>query len=242
MSEQIHRVAVWPPLLRVLHLMMAATTIILTVTGALLGSGMILNDQLYQHLLQVWHLPAGNVLLLVLLVRLFLLVTRSDVTGWRALLPERFDSVIATATFYLSLARMNLPGYYAHNPLWQPIYLVWILLLAVQGWSGLLLQSAWLRSVVRTDSAAMLEQHAALTGLLGFLLVAHVVTALLHDWKSGNSDNSAMISGYKTFTVENTSQSKPLDQSINQQVGVSLDSLLGSKKSAGKNSTDKPDS
>ena len=202
MAEKIQRVLVWPPILRILHLMMAATVLILVVTGLLLNSGMILNEQLYQHLLQVWHLPAGNVLVFVLFVRVVLLLVRRDVAGWRALIPDNFKAVIGTATFYLSMGRMNLPAYFAHNPLWQPVYLLWILLLLVQAFSGLLLESAWMRSVFRTDASSMLALHEWLLGPLIVMTVAHVITALLHDWKSQTGELSAINNGYKFFTVE----------------------------------------
>ena len=226
MTEQIQRVLVWPPILRILHLMMAATVLILLITGMLINSGMILNEQLYQHLLQVWHLPAGHVLILVLLARMVLLLTRKDVAGWRALIPDNLDGVISTATFYLSLARMKLPGYFAHNPLWKLLYLLWLILLLIQSFSGLLLESSWWRSVLRTDSATVLELHQLLLEPLTVFIIAHVITALLHDWKSPTGEISAINNGYKFFSIEKNQS--PV--SIDQPVTVSLDSLKTGKK------------
>lgn len=222
MSEHIQRVLVWPAVLRLLHLMMAASVMILLLTGMLINSGMILNQQLYLHLLQVWHVPAGNVLVFILLARFFLLFSRKDVAGWRALIPENLGGVISTATFYLSLGRMSLPGYYAHNPLWKIIYLLWFVLLAVEAFSGLLLESAWLRSVFRTDTSSMLFQHELLLGPLAVIVIAHVVTALLHDWKSSNGEISAINNGYKFFSTDNSKQGMPSDVPVE----VSIDSLL----------------
>lgn len=228
-NEQVRAVSVWPGSLRLLHLLMASSVIILILTGVLMHSGMILNEQLYQHLLTVWHLPAGHVLAGVLLVRVLLLLFKKDVTGWQALLPASLNEVVQVAVFYLSLGRMNLPGYYAHNPLWKPVYLVWFLLLGVQVFNGLLLEFAWLRSVLHTDSASALSAHQSLLTVLLVLTVLHLITALLHDWKSPNAGISAMINGVRYFTVEhsNTANSGGLEKI--QTSAVSLNDLLNTK-------------
>jgi Ni/Fe-hydrogenase 1 B-type cytochrome subunit len=221
MNETIHRVLVWPAAVRLLHILMASSVLILCVTGALLYSGLVLNDILYWHLLDVWHLPAGHVLAGSLVARLVMLVLRSDVAGWRALVPESLEGVVGTAIFYLSMARMNLPGYYAHNPLWKPVYLVMFILLLLQVSSGLMLEFSFVRSVFRTDSYEALQQHQALFLPLLVIVVLHIITSILHDWKSGTSDISAMVNGHKHFTVEGEQK---VDIGKNT-VSVSLDSL-----------------
>jgi Ni/Fe-hydrogenase 1 B-type cytochrome subunit len=227
MSEEIRSVAVWPAIIRLLHLLMAATVSILLITGTLMHSGLILNEALYLHLLTVWHLPSGHVLLGVVVIRLFLLAVRKDVAGWRALIPGNIEEVIKVAVFYLSMARMQLPGYFAHNPLWKILYLAGYLLLAVQVFTGLLLESAWLRSVFRTDSSSALLQHQSLLEVLLVYVVLHIITALLHDWKSPAAEISSMINGNKHFSIE-TDKNK-ID--IDNQITVSLDSLTGKKSS-----------
>lgn len=202
MKEEIHSVEVWPPIIRLLHLLMAASVIILLLTGLLMSSGMILNDVLYQHLLTVWHLPSGHVLLGVIVVRLVLLMVRRDVLGWRALMPDNISDILKVAVFYLSFARMQLPAYFAHNPLWKLLYLALYVLLVTQAFTGLLLESGWLRSVLRTDSATALMQHQALLEIILVLVVMHILTALLHDWKSPSAEISSMINGRKFFHVE----------------------------------------
>jgi len=227
MNEEIHKVEVWPPIIRLLHLLMAATVIILLLTGLLMNSGMILNDVLYQHLLTVWHLPSGHVLLAVIVVRLILLMVRRDVLGWRALMPENIGDIIKVAMFYLSFARMQLPAYFAHNPLWKVLYLAIYILLVIQAVTGLLLESAWLRSVLRTDSSTALMQHQALLDIILVLVVMHIVSSLLHDWKSPTAEISSMINGRKFFHTEKNNNKITADK----PVSVSLDSLTGKKKS-----------
>lgn len=225
MYETIHRVAVWPASIRLLHLLMAASVLILCLTGSLLYSGLILSDMLYWHLLDVWHVPAGHVLLMTLVVRLTLLAVRRDVAGWKALIPESLEGVVATAVFYISLARMNLPGYFAHNPLWKILYLLMFALLLTQSFTGLMLQSSWLQSVFRTDSFNTLHNHQLLFTPILVIVVAHVITAILHDWKSPSAEISAMINGSKFFTVESE---KKIDTE-KTSVSISLDSLTGKK-------------
>lgn len=226
MKKEIHRVEVWPPIIRLLHLLMSVTVLILLLTGLLMSSGMILNEVLYQHLLTVWHLPSGHILLVVIVVRLVLLVVRRDVLGWRALLPEKIEDIIKVAVFYLSLGRMQLPAYFAHNPFWKILYLALYLLLAIQILSGLLLESSWLRSVMRTDSSTALMQHQALLEIIFVLVVMHILTALLHDWKSPTAEISSIINGRKFFHTEKNDNKIQTDQSVL----VSLDSLTGKKK------------
>jgi Ni/Fe-hydrogenase 1 B-type cytochrome subunit len=227
LGEEIRLVAVWPPIIRLLHLLLAATMIILLLTGVLMHSGMILNPELYEHLLTVWHLPSGHVLLGVVMVRMILLVVRNDVAGWRALLPGNIEEVISVSIFYLSLARMQLPAYFAHNPLWKLLYLAGYILLSVQIITGLLLESSWLRSVFRTDSSTVLLQHHALLEVLLVYVTLHIITALLHDWKSSASEISSMINGNKYFRIETGSKKINIDNKI----VVSLDSLTGKKSS-----------
>ena len=221
MNEEIQMAEVWPPIIRLLHLLMAAPVTILIVTGLLMHSGMILNDVLHQHLLNIWHLPSGHVLMGVVLVRLVLLVIRRDVAGWRALMPDKIDDIFKVAMFYLSLARMQLPAYFAHNPLWKILYLAMYLLLAVQVFTGFLLESAWLRSVFRTDSSTALMQHQSLLEVLLVMVVLHIITALLHDWKSPTGSISSMVNGNKFFHIEKNDNKIHTDQTVS----VSLDSL-----------------
>jgi Ni/Fe-hydrogenase 1 B-type cytochrome subunit len=224
MSEEIQRVAVWPPLLRLLHIVMAGTMLILLITGILLHSGMILNYQLFEHLLHVWHIPAGHVLAIALAIRIVMLFVTRGVSSWKALIPENMQSVVGVAVFYLSLARNNLPGYFAHNPLWKVFYLLGFIMITIQVLTGLLLEFSWLRSVFKTDSATALVQHQMLLEVLLVFVVAHIITAILHDWKTNTGEISAMINGYKFFTVEKQSK-----QTV-QTSAVSLDSLIKSKK------------
>lgn len=228
MAEHIQAVDVWPGLLRLLHGMLAVCVLILLVTGSLMQSDMILSEQLYQHLLTVWHLPAGHVLSVILLVRIVLLVSRRDIYGWKALIPDRLEGVIQTAIFYVSLARMQLPNYFAHNPLWKALYLLFYILLAIQVFTGLMLESSWLRSVFRTDSLSVSDFHEGVFGLLLVWTLFHVITALLHDWKSPCGETSAMINGRKFFTVESGDGAN-----VKPAVTVSLDSLAGNRHKSG---------
>jgi len=102
--------------------------------------------------------------------------------------------------FYLSLGRNPMPSYYAHNPFWGPIYLLMFLVLLAQAASGLL---------VKYQPDGILEWMPQLKHLhdLGYGIIAtfvplHIVAVFLHDWKGEGAEISAMISGYKLFSVQ----------------------------------------
>jgi Ni/Fe-hydrogenase 1 B-type cytochrome subunit len=106
------------------------------------------------------------------------------------------------ARFYSALSSRPLPGYYAHNPLWAPLYLVAFVLLAVSATTGLMLEFPFLQSVAHADEPAVLRLHGRLMEWILVWSVFHVAAAVLHDWKGQGSDTSALISGYRLFPVE----------------------------------------
>jgi len=226
MSDKLIRVNVWPAILRLLHLLMASSMLILLLTGGFLQSGMILNELLYLDLLEIWHLPAGHVFAAALIVRLVLLFFGKGVLHIRALLDWKLQDVVAVAVFYASFARMQLQGYFAHNPLWKSIYLLFFGMSILQVFSGFLLESNWLRSVLRTDSYTVLYYHQLLFQPLTVIVLAHVLTAILHDWKSDRAEISAMINGHKFISIEpNIGQQEKVES-----VSVSLASLTSKDK------------
>ena len=66
--------------------------------------------------------------------------------------------------FYLSFGRRRVPPYFAHDPLWRPVYPAWFLLIAVQVLSGMVLLhvlSVLLREArgKAYDISAMIQGH-----------------------------------------------------------------------------------
>ncbi len=167
-----------------------------------------------------WHLMVGQVLLLVMAWRLLLFVLAGS-GHWRFFIPTREQRHIVrdTLRFYATLGKTPLPDWYAFNPLWQPIYLLMILLGAVILVSGFLYSA--LPFIGDLSPAAI---HAAASGLLLWLVIAHVGFTAWHDAKGRGAQISGMLNGHKYFHINSPDGSpKPAENS------VSLDSLIGKR-------------
>jgi Ni/Fe-hydrogenase 1 B-type cytochrome subunit len=204
MATEVRRVRVWPGVVRLTHWAMAASLLVLIPTGWLLTTGLVAGDELYELLRNQLHEPAGHVLAVALAVRLvYLVIGGSSVTGWRALVPTgpQLAALREALRFYSSLGRGQLPAYYAHNPFWAPLYLVFFVLATVATVTGLALEFPFLLRVAQADEPAVLALHARLLGWIGVWCAFHVGAAILHDWRGQGSDTSALISGFRIFPV-----------------------------------------
>lgn len=185
----LKRVPVWSGRLRLAHWVLAAGVTGAWVTGALLDH----SADLYQAALDL-HYLFGYAMLLALLLRLGLLVAGRGPERLAALLPtgERRAAAWAVARFYLRLGRGRLPRWYAHNPLWGPLYLAMLVLMALLAVTGL----------VPDAPLAGAGLHETAARILAVLAIAHVVAVVLQDLRGDGADVSAMIGGYRLFTVE----------------------------------------
>jgi Ni/Fe-hydrogenase 1 B-type cytochrome subunit len=149
-----------------------------------------------------WHVIVGQLVALALLLRIALLFVPGS-SHWRALLPKRghWRAMLQTLKFYLSLTRAPLPAWYAHNPLWAPVYLLVLLLLVACVVSGMLHDASFRLSALQPDTL-----HAALGEALAFFSLLHVIAAALHDWKGDGALVSAMFSGKRYFHVNRQQQ------------------------------------
>jgi Ni/Fe-hydrogenase 1 B-type cytochrome subunit len=208
----IKRVKVWSGLLRVSHWLMAFAVLILLGTGWLLGSV----PQAYEALLD-YHYLAGYALIAGLLLRAWLLFFGRATDRLADLVPRRrqFSAMLDMLRFYLSFGRWPLPAWYAHNPLWQPVYLLLLMLLAVQVLTGVFAYAPYLLA-----GRAPVEWHASGAVILGAITALHLLAVFLHDLKGTGSDNSAMINGHRIFIVNPLQQ--PVDPGVQQ---VSLDQI-----------------
>lgn len=203
MSTSVSRVRVWPGLLRLIHWVMALAVLILLLSGAVMKSGLVLSEALYQLLRDQLHLPAGHLLGVALVIRGYLLARDRGVSGLNALLPKAssLPGIKAGLRFYASFARAPLPRYYAHHPVWAPVYLLWFGLLLLEVGTGLLLEFSALRGPLGLSSQRLLEWHLAPFTLMTALVILHLVSVVLHDLKGAGSDVSGMINGYRTFAT-----------------------------------------
>lgn len=210
MSTEVRRVLVWPGVVRVTHWVIAASTLVLIATGWLLQTGLVASAELHERLVQGLHQPAGHAFALALAVRLaYLFAASREVARWRALIPDAAarDGMRETLRFYSSLGSGHLPRYYAHNPLWGPLYLAFFGLATAQVVAGLTLEHGFLRGLLHAEEPAVLVLHGRLAQWILVWCAFHAAAAVLHDWRGRGSDTSALISGYRIFVPDQPSTS-----------------------------------
>jgi Ni/Fe-hydrogenase 1 B-type cytochrome subunit len=213
MSEQIRRVLVWSGWLRLVHGALSLSTLVLLATGWLIaGSPRLAAEASFVHYL------AASVLLAALVLRFFLGVAGKGAERFEHLLPRRSElaAIRASLLFYLSLGRAPLPNWFAHNPLWKPLYLVLYLLLAMSALSGWIMPEIQLVGRLYVPGV-----HAWLADPIAGLVIAHLLCVVLQDFRGRSADISAMLSGYRFFVFERGGA----DRSGVKQVSVSLDDL-----------------
>ncbi|MFQ5643552.1 MAG: cytochrome b/b6 domain-containing protein [Thiogranum sp.] len=209
--NRIQRTLVWSGWVRLAHGLIALSVIALMASGWLvkLAPGVAESASEYHDL-------AGIGLTLGLLLRIVLLFAAKGSAHWKALLPGRADlhGMAMTLRFYATMGKSPLPKWYAHNPLWAPLYLFILLILVLQTLTGLLME-AW--PLIGGFYLPLVHDFWAPV-ILGFSCL-HVVTVVLHDAKGGAADVSAMINGHRIFIVEDVDlppvpgvQSVPLDR------------------------------
>lgn len=200
----IQRVRVWSTPLRLLHWLLALCV------PALLASGWLAGAQLAEP--GPWrdlHLTAGYLTGIGLALRVALLfVGRLPTDRWPDLLPVRgsqWRGMRAVAGFYVRLGRAPLPGYFGHNPLWGPLYVLLFAALAVALASGLALAGH-----DRATLAALAaepwwlgwtrpEWHAGSARFVAVVSAAHVLAVFAHDARGTTAEISAMVGGSKYF-------------------------------------------
>ena len=117
----IQRVLVWSGWMRLAHWLIALSVLTLLATGWLVKlAPSVANSASEAHKLASIGLTLG------LILRIWLLIAGPATARWNALLPVRadIDKISAMLRFYLTMGRSPLPKWYAHNPLWAPLYLL----------------------------------------------------------------------------------------------------------------------
>jgi len=201
MNEQIRRVAVWSGWLRFIHGALAAATLVLIATGWLVANSPALAESAADV-----HFMAASVLISVLLLRLILGFTGKGADRFEHMLPQRSDvaGMRASLLFYLSLGKAPLPNWFAHNPLWKPIYLILFVLLFLSTVTG------WIMPEIQLIGRLYLPKvHAWLGSAIMVVTAAHIFSVILQDIKGRSADISGMLNGYRFFVFERGEATKP---------------------------------
>jgi len=209
--KKIQRALIWSGGLRLAHGLIALSVLVLAGTGWLIKLAPSVADAA-----SGLHRLSGFALTLGLVLRIYLLFADTGTAHWRELRPARTDlhKVGMMLRFYLSLGRTPLPRWYAHNPLWMPLYVLILLILALQAATGLMMETWPLLAGFYLP--AVHDFWAPV--ILGFSGL-HIIAVVLQDARGTTSDTSAMINGHRIFVIESTDtltrqdvQSVPLEQ------------------------------
>lgn len=194
---KITAVEVWPGWLRLTHLLLALGIGFQLFSAWALDQG-VMNQAFWIE----WHLMVGQALIFVFAARLAMLVQKGS-GNWRSLL---FDAnsrkgALEMLKSYVTFGANPLPNWFAHSPLWKPVYVLIFVLIAIALSTGM-----WINSDLLLLGHSLRDIHESSTTLLGILLLAHMVTALFHDWKGDGASISAMLSGKRYFHQEERKQ------------------------------------
>jgi Ni/Fe-hydrogenase 1 B-type cytochrome subunit len=164
-----------------------------------------------------YHYILAAVLVGGLALRVGLLLFDKGVGHWHKLLPEEKErqTYKSMFLFYLSLGKMPLPKWYAHNPTWKPVYILFFAVLLLQILTGL----------VRDNHPIVLGfylpgVHEFIASIILGFAVLHIAAVIIHDFKGTAADISAMINGHKIFVIQ-----KPENSESPTVHPISLDQL-----------------
>ncbi len=200
MREEIRRVAVWSGWLRLAHWSLAGSTLVLLTTGWLVAQSPA-NAAWAAEM----HYVGASILIFALGLRLILGMFGKGAERFESLLPRVSEgrAMWASLMFYLSLGRAPRPNWYAHNPLWKPLYLLLLLFLVALAISGWLMPETPMLGLLYLP-----HLHRWLADLVAILTIAHLFSVSLQDLKGGNADISAMLSGNRYFVVRREGSAK----------------------------------
>ncbi len=227
-GEPIRHIAVWPKVLRICHWSLASATLVLLLTGWLATWAPERAESVDEI-----HFVAAAVLLAALAVRIGLLTAGKGVASWRVLKPTRhlLSQGLQVLRSYVTLGKLPLPRWHAHNPLWALLYPLLFLALLLQVATGLLL----LNDITLLGALSLRSLHHWGWEFLLLFSTLHIAAVFFHDAQSSTAEISGMVNGYRCVTLA------PLDlggESDGTKV-VPLDALARElKKSGGKPDSD----
>lgn len=199
-TEDYKKVLIWKGWFRLSHWSLAVSTLVLLTTGWLISSSPYLHDPS-----QAWHNIAAGLFVFGLLLRITLFLTGTNQERLSALIPGKddFTAIKAMLLFYLTLGKSPLPGWYAQNPLWKSVYLLFYIVCLFLAISGLMLPGQ-----AHIAGFFLSDIHLFWSHSLFWFCLLHLGAITLHDARAKKYDISAMLHGYKLYLVDR-SGSKP---------------------------------
>lgn len=214
-AERLERVYVWELPVRLCHWLLAASLVVLAVTGLYIGNPFIVTRGETSHgfvmgTVKLIHNGAAIVFTLTVLTRLAWMVTGNRFARWDQFLPvssERRRGIPDMAGFYAFLKPTTKP-YVGHNPLAGLVYSLVFALCLLQIATGLALYSvsAHVESPMRAFAflvpwlgglqIARFVHHIVMWLLVGFA-AHHVWSAVTISFVERNGLIDSMFSGFK---------------------------------------------
>lgn len=216
----LRRVYVWQVPVRLTHWLIAASIIVLAVTGFYIGRPVITvpgpaGESFFMGWVKVVHGYVAYVFLTAVVVRLIWMFTGNKYARWDKFLPvhpSRRHGLWPTVKFYL-FAQRKPPGFVGHNPVAGMTYSLVFGLYFVAIITGLMLRSAsadvespvrWFASLAPLIGGLQVARwihHGVMWLLLGFA-VHHVYSAVLMSTVEANATMESIFSGYKFVPPE----------------------------------------
>ncbi|WP_456376608.1 cytochrome b/b6 domain-containing protein [Thiolapillus sp.] len=221
-QSEIRRQQVWSKTLRWCHWGMTLSVLVLLFSGWLIAwapeRAASVNDA---------HFVAAAILIAALIIRLWLAFFGRGSDLLKNLLPGRHQLQQGWKVLraYLSLGKIPLPKWYAHNPLWAPIYLFLFVVVLAQIASGLLL----LNQVTLIGSLSLRQMHVFGFQAITLFTLLHILASFFHDAKGSGSDISAMINGHRIFVIDPPPGKQP---GASPTIAIPLNSLQRSRSQA----------
>ncbi len=192
-TATLQRREIWSQWLRLSHWTLALSTLALIATGWLVHHTPSVAQSAAD-----WHYIAGSLFTLGLALRIWVLFSDKLMGRWQFLFADlEPKKILQMLQFYLSFGKLPLPRWYAHNPLWRPVYLVLFVLMVLVALTGHLQGAYPLVFGIYLPSL-----HAGIATLIALFVLGHVIAVFLHDLKGGSDDVSAMIHGQRLFEVK----------------------------------------
>jgi Ni/Fe-hydrogenase 1 B-type cytochrome subunit len=212
-KSTVERVKVWPVPVRLIHWLLVADIVVLSVTGLYIGTPALATGSgpaLVMSWARAIHIGSGFVLIALVLGRVIYMFTGPRYARWDQFLPVRRaqrSQLWPSLRFYLFLTR-EPPVVVGHNPLAGATYTVVFAMLAVEALTGLALYAqqapggwawtltGWLYTLLPAGLVRLV--HHLITWLIWGFVVHHVYSATLMDHVEKAGVISSMISGWKS--------------------------------------------
>ena len=211
-DEAVVPVPVWQTSIRLLHWLLVATIVVLTVTGFYIGTPVLAPQpgSTTMQLARAVHLFTGFLFTAVLVARVGLLFTGNRWARWRQFLPvdpERRRLLVPSLRYYLFIDR-EPPPVIGHNPLAGLTYLVLFAMFGAQALTGIALEAVeerggwawtltgWVFQVASVPTVRFFH-HLVMWLTIGFV-VHHVYSAVLVDREERSGEISSIVSGWKS--------------------------------------------